>query len=164
MSTSELLPRLYFSYSQFMVYDATVRLPGCAWTDGHSAQGFARRESVVNFGTLLEFGSARTTASVADYRRRDSDERVIAVPFLVVSGRVCVDGPEEIDIGRCVDLPPGDYRLVAAQRVVNDEEQEIDLFFEARATPLDCSAILVADAELQPPSPLLEVAGIAGHD
>jgi hypothetical protein len=53
-----LSPRLYFSYSQFMVFDESVRLPGCEWTDEHSAQGFARWESTVNFSTLLEFGEA----------------------------------------------------------------------------------------------------------
>jgi hypothetical protein len=38
MNTKVVLsPRLYFSYSQFMIYDETVKLPGCAWTAKHSA-------------------------------------------------------------------------------------------------------------------------------
>src|SRR5437879_3970134 len=93
-----LSPRLYFSYNQFMVYDESVRLPGCAWTDGHYAQGFARRESVANFGTPLEFGHADVTVSRGAYEAKDEYVRVIAVPFLITSGRVIVDGPEEINV------------------------------------------------------------------
>jgi len=26
---------MYFSNSQFQVFDSSVKLPGCAWTDGH---------------------------------------------------------------------------------------------------------------------------------
>ena len=61
-----LKPRLYFSYSQFMVYDRE-HIPGCIWTDGHVAQGFARKESVVCFGTLLEYGHADVSATVGAY-------------------------------------------------------------------------------------------------
>jgi hypothetical protein len=53
-----LKPRLYYSYSQFLVYDFSVKTPGCLWTPAHSAPGFARRESAVSFSTLLEFGYA----------------------------------------------------------------------------------------------------------
>jgi hypothetical protein len=69
-----------------MVYDQSVRLPGCAWTDAHSAQGFARRESVVNFNTVLEFGCADVSISRGAYQPRGEHDRVIAVPFLVTSG------------------------------------------------------------------------------
>src|SRR5579864_7712421 len=93
-----LLPRLYFSYSQFMVYDKSVRFPGCAWTDTHSAQGFARRGSTVNFNTPLEFGHADVTVNHATYQPHEEYVRVISVPFLVTSGRVIVDGPEETNV------------------------------------------------------------------
>src|SRR6185295_10740927 len=89
------LPRLYFSYNQFMVYDQSVQLPGCDWTDDHFAQGFARRESVVNFNALLEFGYADVEISFEPYQPKQEDERVIAVPFHVMSGKVVVEGPEE---------------------------------------------------------------------
>lgn len=157
-----LSPRLYFSYNQFLVYDQSVKLPGCAWTEGHSAQGFARRESTVCFNTILEFGYADVAVSLGPYRPNDRYERVVAVPFLVASGRVVVDGPEEPDLGRAFELPSGNYRLVSAQRVTGNEEEAFDLFFEALLEPLTQSAILVADAMLDPPTPLIELAEIAG--
>ena len=123
-----------------MVYDKSVRLPGCAWTEDHSAQGFARRESTVNFGTPLEFGYADVAVSRGKYQSRGEYMRVIAVPFLVASGRVIVCGPEELnDQKRPFDLSPGNYRLIAAQRIMGDEEEAIDLFFEPLARPLERS-------------------------
>lgn len=165
MSTKTTLsPTLYFSYSQFMVYDQSVQLPGCAWTDEHSAQGFARRESTVNFNTPLEFGYADVSVSRSAYEPRPEYERVVAVPFLVTSGKVLVEGPEETDVERTFGLPPGNYRLVAAQRVTGDEEETIDLFFEPLTKPMERSAILVADDALNPPTLLLETAKVAGED
>jgi len=161
-----LTPDLYFSYSQFFVYDASVQMPACEWTKEHSDQGFARRDGTVAFGTLLEYGTAKVEVAVRAYQPRDDYERVIAVPFAVVSGKVIVDGPEETETGRerNFTLPPGDYRFVAAQRVTGDEEEAIDLFFESLAKPLERSAVLIADDALNPPIPLLETAGVAGEE
>lgn len=163
MSTkNDLLPKLYFSYSQFMVYDQSVQLPGCDWTEAHTAQGFARRESVVNFNTLREFGYADVAVSRNAYHPQREYQRVIAVPFLVTSGKVVVDGPEETSVERSVTLPPGHYRLVAAQRAIGDDEEVIDLYFEPLTKALEQSIILVADEELRPSMPLIETAEIAG--
>src|SRR5687767_8053104 len=93
-----LMPKLYFSYSQFMIYDLSEQLPGCDWTEHHSAQGFARRASTVCFATLLEFGHAEIHVTVGSYEARREYKRVISVPFLSVSGKVSVEGPEEIDV------------------------------------------------------------------
>lgn len=160
-----LLPRLYFSYSQFAVYDQIMPLAGCEWTDENSAQGFARRESAVNFSTLLEFGYADVVVSRSSCELRDEYERVIAVPFLVTSGRIIVEGPEETETGRERNfaLPPGNYRLVVAQRITGDDGEAIDLFFEPLEKPLERSSVLVADDALTPPTPLLESAGAAGE-
>lgn len=155
-------PKLYFSYSQFLVYDESVKLPGCAWTDRHSAQGFARRESTVCFGSILEFGYANVVISQNFYRPNKEFKRVIAVPFLVMSGNVVVDGPEEMNTDRSVTIPPGNYRLIAAQCVVGNNEEAIDLFFETVVEPLTRSIILVADEKLSPSASLLETAEIAG--
>lgn len=161
--TIALSSKLYFSYSQFMVYDQSVDLPGCAWTEAHSAQGFACRESSVNVGVLLEFGDADVLVYRSAYQPEGEYDRVIAVPFLVTSGKVMVDGPEEFDVERSFALPSGNYRLVVAQRVIGDEEESIDLFFEPLAQPLDRSCILVADEMLNPLQQLIETAGIAGE-
>jgi len=162
-ATTVLSPSLYFSYSQFMVYDQSEQLPGCAWTEEHTAQGFARRESAVCFGTPLEFGNANVVATVGAYRPEAQYERVITVPFRSVSGRVTVEGPEEMDIDRAFDLPCGDYKLTAAQTILSDDDERIDLFFESVAPPLERSAIVIADEMLNPPAVLLETARIAGE-
>jgi hypothetical protein len=118
----------------------------------------------VNFNTLLEFGYAYVAISVSAYQPRGEYDRVIAVPFFVTSGKVTVEGPEETKPERNVLLPLGNYRLVAAQRVTGDEQETIDLFFEHLSEPLDRSAVLVADCALNPPTSLLETAGVAGED
>jgi len=146
-----------------MVYDQSVRLPGCDWTEEHTAQGFARRESAVNFNTPLEFGYADVSVSHAGYQPQQEYQRAIAVPFRVTSGKVLVDGPEETTVERIVTLPAGHYRLIAAQCVTGDDEEVIDLYFEPLARALEQSAILVADDALDPPTPLIETAKVAGE-
>jgi hypothetical protein len=146
-----------------MVYDRSIRLPGCDWTDDHTAQGFARRESVVNFRTLLEFGYADVRVSRSLYQPQPGYQRIIAVPFLVVSGKVAVEGPEETSVERDFTLAPGYYRLVATQRAVGDNDEVIDLYFEPHAESLEHSVILLADDELRPPTPLIETAKVAGE-
>lgn len=157
-----LSPRLYFSYNQFMVYDSTVSTPGCAWTEEHSAQGFARRDSSVCFNSILECGSAVVTAIIGSYQPDEEYERVIAVPFVVESSKVLIEGPEEFDSGRVIALEPGNYRLVVAQCVIDDDCERIDLFFERSEEPLQRSIIILADEMLNPPNSLLETADIAG--
>jgi hypothetical protein len=163
-----LSPRLYFSYILFLVFDGSVKLPGCDWTPEHSAQGFARRESTVNFNTLLEFGFADVAVIHGAYQPREEYERVIEVPFRVTSGKVIVGGPEETEDKGMIELPPGDYRLTAAQRVTaeegeGEEEEAIDLFFEVLPQPLERSSVLVADEALSVPNRLLETAEVAGE-
>jgi hypothetical protein len=152
-----LEPRLYFSYSQFMVYDASESLPGCAWTEAHTNQGFARRPSAVCFRTLLEFGHADVSLQLTRFVHDARHRRVIAVPFTVVSGKVIVDGPEE-DVDRHVTVEPGRHRLVAAQYLIGESER-IELFLESRAA--QHSEIIIADEALVVPDRLLETADIA---
>ena len=89
------------------------------------------------------------------------NERVIGVPFLVTSGKVIVEGPEETETERNVRLPPGDYRLIAAQSVTGEEEESIDLSFELLAKPLEQSCVLVAGKALCVPNRLVETAEVA---
>lgn len=145
-----------------MVYDQAEQLPGCDWTEEHTAQGFARRESTVCFGTPLEFGHADVSVMIGAFQQQSDYERVISVPFRSVSGKVIVEGPEELDVDRAFEMPCGDYKLTAAQATVGEDEERIDLFFEPVSAPIKGSAILVADEMLNPPEPLIETAGIAG--
>lgn len=86
-----------------------------------------------------------------------------------VSGQVGVYGPEELfDMRTVGDLPferwfelsIGCYRLIVAQAVVDDTDdnptQRIDLFVDPVVKPLTRSAILVRDDQLDPPEKLIE--------
>lgn len=146
---------IYIGYSQFIVFDSDVKRAGCAWTERHSAQGFARRAQVVAFGTLVDYGHADAVIKLGPYRPLDNHERVIEVPFLVTSGAIHLGGPEEIGRMPLVKVENGDYRVVAAQALDEDREL-IELFFEKVAAGLPNSRILFADAGLQPTEPLLE--------
>jgi hypothetical protein len=153
--------KIYFSYSQFLVFDKSVKLPGCAWTEGHFRQGFARREMNVCFGTPLEFGYADIAVHLGPYKRKDEHQRVIEVPIEVSSGEVEVAGPEEIEHKNVVKLAKGSYRLVAAQAVTDDDNEMVDLYFEKLSEPITESRIIVCDNALHPPSLLLESVEVA---
>jgi hypothetical protein len=153
---------IYFSYSQFMVYDGSVRLPGCAWTPAHTKQGFARQASTVNFRSLLEFGDARVRVSLGEAEGFEHCDRVIAVPFEVNAGFVLVEGPEEErDEGRRVVLAPGAYELTCAQQATGDEMEDISLNFAPRTVLPAKSRVLRADPQLEVPPELLESATTA---
>jgi hypothetical protein len=152
---------IYFSYSQFQVFDRSVKLPGCAWTEMHYKQGFARRASNVSFGTMLEFGHGDVAVYFGSYEGKDLHERVIEVPIEVSSGEVIISGPEEYPNEHVVKMPQGHYRLVAAQMVTGADREAIDLYFEKLAQPLAKSRIVAADDALSPPTALLETADVA---
>src|SRR5207248_5840316 len=136
----------------------SVAAPGCLWTDGHAAQGFARRESTVCFGTLLEFGYADVAYEIGAFAPHGTYERAIGVPFLVATGRIVIDGPDERDVLRIAKVPSGSYRLVAAQRAFSDEEEAIDVFFERFEELPQRSIVIIADEQLNVPERLLETA------
>lgn len=83
------------------------------------------------------------------------------MPFLTTTGKVLVEGPEELNVTRVIELEKGNYRLVAAQRVTGDKTERLDLFFEKLEGPSRKSDILVADPELRPEVPLLDTADVA---
>lgn len=153
--------RIYFSYGQFQVFDSSVRLPGCAWTEGHYRQGFARRQANVCFGTLLEFGHGDLSVFLSPYRDRVDYERVIEVPFEVLSGEVVVGGPEEYPNRHRFGISKGHCRLIAAQKVTSDDRETIDLYFEELVEPLEKSRVITADDSLNPADPLMESAEVA---
>lgn len=150
-----------FSHGQIIVADAAIKAPGNYWTERHSRQGFARRESSVGFATLCAFGHGRLIVDCGGLILYHRYERVIAVPFEVVSGRVEIAGPEE-DYGiRVIALEKGNYRLVCGQRLRTDGALELGLTFEPVVSPLTRSEVLVQDAALSPVLPLIESAQIA---
>jgi hypothetical protein len=152
---------IYFSYSQFQVFDSSVKLPGCTWTDGHYKQGYARREPNVSFRTMLEFGHGNLAVYLGPYEGRNDHQRAIEVPIEMTSGEVVIGGPEEYPNRHIVKVPKGHYRLVAAQTVTADDREAIDLYFERLTEPLAKSRIVVADDALDASSPLLETSEVA---
>lgn len=164
-----LEPELPIGYSQFFVYDIALKNPACDWTDAHVCQGFARRRGTIAVGTLVDWGPATVTVHLGLPAHIDGFERVIAVPLEMDSGVLRVDAPEECEFDRGCDVPPGHYRVVAAQRVTEYDEdlewgrEDIHIYLEKLAVPLERSAILVADERLQdPPEPLIETANEPG--
>ena len=153
-----LLSRMYFSFKQFFVFDRSVKLPACSWTQAHYDQGFARRTSNAAFSTLLEFGHADVAVCMRAYGPSGAYQRVIEIPLEIPSGVAVVAGPEEFDDERVVQLERGHYRLTVAQSVEDDDTQLIDLYFEALDSPQLVSHVLVADGELHPSDSLLETA------
>src|SRR5450432_3661010 len=107
-----------YAYCQYCVQDVASDQE-YPIVDAGIDQGFARGKSVVTFRTIPSFGNAPLTVFLGDFVSGDHNyDLVIAVPFNVVSGLVEIIGPEEVLIvDRKVDLDPGNYRLVSAQRI-----------------------------------------------
>jgi hypothetical protein len=147
-----------FSYNQLLIYDVSVAVPECEWTEDHVRQGFARRISNICLGTILQGGTARIRVYHGPYVQQDRYHRVIATPFYSPQGKVVVSGLLEIHIAHLVQLGPGHYRLVSAQTLVDEaqEREHIDLFFVPEDVPSSQSEILLGEPDSSPPTPLLE--------
>jgi Competence protein J (ComJ) len=151
---------IYFAYSQFLVYDVSVDHIGSAWTETHSRQGFARRESYASIGTLLEDGKGIVKVYPDGYVEDRDHARVISIPFYSPTGQITVTGPEEFEPSVVLQFESTHFRLTVAQRLVGEEQEMIELYFEEMDRPLGKSEILVADDELDPPETLLEHADV----
>src|SRR5688572_4050624 len=104
-----------FDYDQFLVYDVSVKVPECEWTEEHCNQGFARRGSVACVGTMLQYGQANITVFSGHYVKHREYERVIALPFHSPEGKIIIRGLMEIYIAHILFCEPGHYRLYVAQ-------------------------------------------------
>jgi hypothetical protein len=144
-----------------MVFDSSVPLPGNDWTDAHFAQGFSRRDSSVNFWTLIQFGYGQVIVFDGAYVNDLTDERVITVPFHCPSGKVLVEGPEENTTNDLV-VESGWNLLTSAQSFDHKRQQlRICLFFEKIDYAADRSLIVLKDDQLNPSYPLVETSEIA---
>ena len=149
--------KIYFSYGQFIVYDISVSLPACDWSAEHTNQGFARQESNASFRTIENFGQANVSVYLNEFILKEEFQRVISVPFYSSTGKIKVEGPEEFT-NSIVIIQPGPYKLYAAQWVINEENENIELFFQKLEIPATKSEIIKADEEIKPPAELLEYA------
>lgn len=115
---------MYISYGQFAIYDFLVRDASCNWTPSHTRQGFARRKGVINCLTIVPHGEAALT--IGEGHDIDGDfHRIMLIPLEAESGQMCIDGPEEPPRSRIINLAPGHYMILIAQRQIGDEQEEI---------------------------------------
>jgi hypothetical protein len=151
--------KLSFGYSQVVIYDSVVSQPGCNWTDEHYAQGFVRREGVVCFGTLLEYGKAEVEVIHGDYAPRDL-ARVIRCPLRLESSSVWVVGPEEWPEpeDHKVALSPGMWSVTCGQWVLGPDLLGIVFWFAGFTAE---SQILVADSGLRVGQHLIETGEVS---
>jgi hypothetical protein len=152
--------RFNFDHGQFLVYDVSVQVPQCEWTDEHCDQGFARRESAACVGTMLQDGQADVTVFLGPFVGQEIYQRVIALPFYSPEGKIIVKGLLELYLAHVLFCPRGHYKLYVAQWIA-DEENEcegIHLFFHQLKKPVPKSEIILADEGLSPPELLLESA------
>src|SRR5437016_2369137 len=106
--------RLDFDYNQILVYDVSVAVPECTWTEEHCNQGFARRESVACLGTILQYGQADAVVFHGPFVEQETYERVIALPFYVPTGRVIIQGMMEVYLAHVLFCGQGQYKLYVA--------------------------------------------------
>jgi hypothetical protein len=138
----ELLPPLWFTYGQFLVYDKTAESLRGPWIE--ECDKFFRADSVVSFMTILELGTASVFIRLGKFEASDQYQRAISVPFHAKSREVVIQGPEEDwNLGRTISVEPGSYRLTAAQYVIDDDHEGITIAFERLLEPLERSEILV---------------------
>jgi hypothetical protein len=148
---------LDYSYEQFHIFDLAEGYTAFKWTEGHLAQGFARDASCIGVTTLTNDGLATVSVQILGCDQSlERFTRVIAVPFYVTSGQVCIQGPEEAPSARVLELTPGVYWLKIAQLLVSEDSEEIYLCFLRPALLPTTSEIIVKDSGLHPPTPLLE--------
>ena len=114
---------VHFSHGSFTINDSAVPFALFKTGPGHANQGFARTESQVMFSTMLEYGRVLLNVYLGPYMPSETYDCVIEVPLRVDSGQVVMSGgPSDLPEGRTVKLPPGDYRLTCAQRVLGGED------------------------------------------
>lgn len=152
------LSELQFSHSQFFVFDSEVSAVGCHWTERHFKQGFARRDGTVSVRTLLEFGAADVAVTVGAPASVEAYGRVLAVPLLIRSASLSIEGPEEQPGIRHTAIPNGHYRVTIAQRAIDETREDVHIWVEKSDVPIARSQLLVVDEDLDPLWPLLETA------
>jgi hypothetical protein len=145
-----------FSFCQLQIYDKAVHVPACVWTPAHISQGFVRRASTASFATILDTGDAPLRLFLSPLLKDMRYDRVICVPFYAQSGDIGIGAPDDWPHQCGFKITAGHYRLCVAQRLVDEEKEIIDLFFEKLTQPATKSDVVVGDANLKPTSVLLE--------
>ncbi len=147
-------PRAICHFSVFVSHHylsvSNPNTPGNMWNDQHVKQGFAWRPGVVSFATLDDDGTAFVEGVVGKWEMRADTMRCIRVPYVV---------PEQgaIEITTVANhayalMDPGRYALTFESGRTSHGDMCIRLTFETDNDAVP--KVLLADAELDPPSTL----------
>lgn len=143
--------RLYVTYQQISLFDPTLPQPFNSWEDKHVAQGFSWRNGSVAFGTLNPDGEIMVEiATSSEIRLSDTVIRAIVVPFEIPESGTL----ELATITESHQLAvPQNTKGILFEAGVDGKDDMYKITFLVDETPLP--RILVADAELSPPTEYL---------
>jgi hypothetical protein len=148
---------LQFSSGAFYIVDENREPINFEWENEHVRQGFARGQGFIAVVTLIQWGNAdveiKTTINTLSPMKEA--QRVIAVPITVSSRAVTISSVDD-PWGQSYELNPGFYRTLISQSIAGEERERIEIIFEKSESEVIQSAVLVADAGLDPPYPLME--------
>lgn len=151
---------LHVSHRQVAVFAAELENPFSEWNGRHVAQGFAWRPHTVSFRTFDDGPLAVTATRRPDDEPSLAPARVIRVPF-----EVPADGQVKVATrasAKELHLPGGHYDLTF-EHGLEAEGQWCRLLFVACPVSRE-AAVLCADAELYPGTPLLMKASATDED
>ena len=145
--------QIQISYATLAVFDPELRDPFNDWTQAQAAQGFAWRDGSVSFRTLIESGPLNVLVTVNGTRTaiRSDSVRAIQVPFRVPSSGIVEIG--SISGGTTLKIPSGPYALICEIGSTSDGAPFGRLQFVPDKSA--GAAVLRADPELSPPTPLV---------
>jgi competence protein J (ComJ) len=143
--------KLYVTYQQVSLFDPMLPQPFNSWEDKHVAQGFSWRNGSVAFGTLNPDGEiVIEIAASREIRLSNAVKRAIIVPFEVPENGTL----ELATITESHQLaPPRNTKGILFEAGVDGRDDMYKITFLVDETPLP--RILVADAELSPPTEYL---------
>jgi hypothetical protein len=142
------------SYHQFAVFDAALDKPFSNWSQDHVSQGFAWRPGSVAFRTLSN-GPMKVVVAMRGLDGDPEPIRVIRVPFAVpTAGLVEV---ASISDSQQLEIPAGSYSLTFEHGATEQGAMWCRLSFEFTLEET-AAAIIRADSELTPPTPLVMTA------
>lgn len=152
---------LPYSFGSIHILDSGVELPDIGWSEAHERQGFSRGPGCIQIATFTQFGTAQLVLKVGPLTESVGFERIIEIPMDVSSNKIEVFSADCADSPETVNVEPGHYRVVVAQQLLNENEigaglERIAISFEKISDALTVSRIIVCDADLNPPSVLLE--------
>jgi|694.fasta_scaffold35974_6 hypothetical protein len=150
-----------YSFGSIHILDSGVELPEIGWSEAHERQGFSRGSGCIQIATFTQFGTAQLVLKLGPSTESAGFERIIEIPMDVRSNKIEVFSADCADSPEIINVEPGHYRVVVAQQLLDKNEigaglERIEISFEKLVSALSVSRIIRCDAELNPPTELLE--------